>query len=289
MTAVPNFEYRNLRIEQAGVLTWIVLNRPDKANALSNELLDEFSDALKRLEKEGGPVIAIRGEGRGFSSGYDLEQVGKLGATVDPVADRERLRKNLDRYLAMWDHPKPIIAAVHGYCIAGATQMCVYADITVVADDVRIGEPTLPIGGGYIAPVWTPLVGPKRAKELAFIPGNSIDGPTAVEWGWANHCVPAAELVAAVEFLAHRIAKTPPAVLRIKKLSINRAAEACGFREAGAAVAEMDALLHLTPDVIELKKWIGEVGLKEAIAAYRSPPTTPLTAPAPNTYRNTEE
>ncbi len=283
------FDYRNIRIEHVGPLTWLILNRPDKANALSNELLDEFSDALKRLQTEGGAVIAIRGEGKGFSSGYDLDQVGKLGGSVDPVADRERLRRNLERYLAMWDHPKPIIAAVHGYCMAGATQMCVYADITVVANDARIAEPTLPIGGGYIAPVWTPLVGPKRAKELAFIPGNSIDGPTAVEWGWANHSVPQEELVRAVEFLAHRIAKTPPAVLRIKKLSINRAAEACGFRDASNAVAEMDALLHLTPSVLELRKWVAEVGLKEAIAAYRSPPSTPLTAPDPATYRKTQE
>lgn len=283
------FDYRNIRIEHVGPLTWLILNRPDKANALSNELLDEFSDALKRLQTEGGVVIAIRGEGKGFSSGYDLDQVGKLGGSVDPVADRERLRRNLERYLAMWDHPKPIIAAVHGYCMAGATQMCVYADITVVANDVRIAEPTLPIGGGYIAPVWTPLVGPKRAKELAFIPGNSIDGPTAVEWGWANHSVPQEELVRAVEFLAHRIAKTPPAVLRIKKLSINRAAEACGFRDASNAAAEMDALLHLTPSVLELRGWVAEVGLKEAIAAYRSPPSTPLTAPDPSTYRKTQE
>ncbi len=289
MSTTRPFEYRHIRVEHVGPLTWLVFNRPDKANALSNEMLDEFSDALKRLELEGGAVIAIRGEGRGFSSGYDLDQVGKLNASVDPVADRERLRRNLERYLAMWDHPKPIIAAVHGYCMAGATQMCVYADITVVANDARISEPTLPIGGGYIAPVWTPLVGPKRAKELAFIPGNSIDGPTAVAWGWANHSVPAAELIAAVEFLAHRIAKTPPAVLRIKKLSINRAAEACGFRDAAASVAEMDALLHMTPSVLELRKWIGEVGLKEAIAAYRSPPSTPLTAPDPSTYRNTQE
>lgn len=289
MNADQAFAYNNLRVEHVGPLTWVILNRADKANALSNELLDEFSDALKRLENEGGAVIAIRGEGRGFSSGYDLDQVGKLGASVDPVADRERLRRNLERYLAMWDHPKPIIAAVHGYCMAGATQLCVYADITIVANDARIGEPTLPIGGGYIAPVWTPLVGPKRAKELAFIPGNSIDGPTAVAWGWANHSVPSDDLVRAVEFLAYRIAKTPPAVLRIKKLSINRAAEACGFREASASVAEMDALLHLTPSVLELRKWVAEVGLKEAIAAYRSPPSTPLTAPDPDTYRTTQE
>jgi enoyl-CoA hydratase len=270
-------EYRNIRIEHRGELTWLVLARPDKANALSNDLLDEFSDALQRLVHTGGRVIAIRGEGKGFSAGYDLDQVGKLGASADPVADRERLNRNVNRFLAMWDHPKPIIAAVHGYCIAGATQMCVFADITIVANDARIGEPTVPIGGGFIAPLWMPLVGPKRAKELAFLPGNSIDGPTAVEWGWANHSVPEDQLIPAVEDLAARIAKIAPEVLRIKKLSINRAAEAMGYRAAASGVAEMDALLHLSPPVVELKQWIAKVGLKEAIAAYRVAPSTPLT------------
>jgi enoyl-CoA hydratase/carnithine racemase len=269
-------DYRTIRIEHGGPLTWIVLDRPDKANALSNELLDEFSDALRALADEGGAVIAIRGEGRGFSAGYDLEQVGKAGR-VDPVADRARLQRNLERYLAIWDHPKPVIAAVHGYCLAGATQMCVFADITVVADDARIGEPALPIGGGYIAPLWAPLVGPKRAKELAFVPGNSIDGPTAVEWGWANHSVSADQLIAVVEDLAARIARTPPDVLRVKKLSINRAMEAMGVRHATASVSEMDALLHTSPAVVDLRRWIAEVGLKKAIASFRVPPTTPLT------------
>lgn len=273
-----SFDYTHLRIEHQGPLTWIVLNRPDKSNALSTELMDEFGNALRRLEREGGAVIAIRGEGRGFSSGYDLGEVGKVKTDPDPVADRDRLRRNLERWLEIWDHPKPIIAAVHGYCMAGATQLCVYADLTVVTTSARIGEPGLPIGGGYIAPVWTPLVGPKRAKELSFVPGNSIDGATAVAWGWANHCVPEDQLLPAVQFLAERIAKTPPAVLRVKKLSINKAAEACGFREAGAAVAEMDALLHMTPSVVELRRWVADVGLKEAMAAFRCPPTTPLTA-----------
>ena len=273
-------DYRSIRLEDRGPLTWIVLDRPDKANALSNELLDEFSDALGRLADEGGAVIGIRGEGRGFSAGYDLDQVGKAGR-ADPVADRARLQRNLDRYLAIWDHPKPVIAAVHGYCIAGATQMCVFADITVVADDARIGEPALPIGGGYIAPLWAPLVGPKRAKELAFVAGNTIDGPTAVEWGWANHSVLAAQLVAVVEDLAGRIARTPPDVLRVKKLSINRAMESMGIRHATSSVAEMDALLHTAPDVVELRNWVAAVGLKEAIASFRMPPTTPLTVPPP--------
>lgn len=268
-------DYRTIKIEHEGDLSWLVLNRPDRANALSDELLEEFSDALDGLADEGGPVIAIRGEGRGFSGGYDLGQVASV-KRPDPVADRARLQRNLERYLAIWDHPKPVIAAVHGYCVAGGTQLCVFTDLTIVAEDAHIGEPKLPIGGGYIAPLWAPLVGPKRAKEMAFVPGNSIDGRTAVEWGWANHAVPADRLLDAVRSLAERIAKTPPDLLRIKKASINRALEAGGIRQATASVAEMDALAHLTPAIGELREQIRERGVKEMIAAYRVPPTTPL-------------
>lgn len=262
--------YENIRVEHAGPISWIVLDRPDKANALSNVALDEFSDALARLAGTGGPVIGIRGEGRGFCAGYDIDQVGAPKA-ADPVADRERLARNVNRYLAIWDHPKPVIAAVHGYCIAGATQLCVFCDLTIVAEDARIGEPALPLGGGYIAPLWAPLVGPKRAKELAFLPGNSITGTTAVEWGWANHAVPADQVVPTVEDLAARMARIPADVLRVKKLSINRTMDAMGVRTAAAGVPEMDALLHLSPSVAQLREWIGEVGLKAAIAEFRKP------------------
>ena len=133
----PHAHVASVRLEHSGPLTWIVLDCPNKANALSSELLDEFSDALQWLKDEGGVVIAIRGAGRGFSSGYDLQEVGKSGKAADPIADRERLQRNLDRYLAIWDHPKPVIAAIHGYCMAGATQIGVYSDITIVADDAR--------------------------------------------------------------------------------------------------------------------------------------------------------
>jgi enoyl-CoA hydratase len=263
-------DYQDIRVEHRGPISWIVLDRPDKANALSTAMLDEFSDALERLAHTGGPIIGIRGEGKGFCAGYDIDQVGTPKA-VDPIADRERLARNVNRYLAIWDHPKPVIAAVHGYCVAGATQMCVFTDLTIVADDARIGEPALPLGGGYIAPLWAPLVGPKRAKELAFIPGNMISGTTAVEWGWANHAVPAADVVRTVEEMAEQMARIPSDVLRIKKLSINRAMEAMGVRTAAAGVAEMDALLHLSPSVTRLRERIGEVGLKAAIAEFTAP------------------
>lgn len=272
--------YETIRVEHEDALSWIVLNRPEAANALSPQLLDEFADALDFLKGHGGPVIAIRGEGRGFCSGMDLSKYGGGDSgPADPMADQARLQGNVERWLMMWDHPKPIIAAVHGYCMAAAAQMCVFTDITIVADDVRVGEPTIPIGGGFIAPTWVHLVGPKRAKEFAFVPGNWIDGPTAVEWGWANHCVPADDLIPAVRSLAERIALTPPEVLRLKKLSINRAAEAAGFRQALSGIAEIDALLHLAPAVLELRQRMKDRGLKAVIQEFKVAPTTPLVAP----------
>lgn len=272
--------YEAIRIEHEEALSWIVLDRPEAANALSPQLLDEFGHALETLKHEGGPVIAIRGEGRGFCSGIDLGSYGGGdNGPADPMADRARLEANVARWLQMWDHPKPVIAAVHGYCMAAAAQMCVFTDITVVADNVKIGEPTIPIGGGFIAPAWVSLVGHKRAKEFAFVPGNWIDGPTAVQWGWANHCVPADDLIACVRSLAERIALTPPEVLRLKKLSINRAAEAQGFRQALSGIAEIDALLHLAPAVLEIRARMKDKGLKAVIQEYKVAPTSPLVAP----------
>lgn len=273
-------DYETIRLEHEGPLSWIVFDRPRHANALSPQLLDEFADALVRLRSQGGPVIAIRGNGKGFCSGIDLGGYGGGGpGPADPAADRARLQGNVDRWLLMWDHPKPVITAVHGYCLAAAAQMCVFADITIVTDDARIGEPSIPLGGGFIAPTWVSLVGAKRAKEFAFVPGNWIDGPTAVEWGWANHCVPAAQLIPTVRSLAERIALTPPEVLRLKKLSINRAAEAAGFRQALSGIAEIDAILHLSPAVLKLRTRVKELGLKAVMEEYKVAPTTPAGVP----------
>ncbi|MFW2829446.1 enoyl-CoA hydratase-related protein [Sphingomonas sp. ID0503] len=272
--------YETIRLDHEPSISWIVLNRPEAANALSPQLLGEFADALGKLRTEGAPVIGLRGEGRGFCSGMDLSAYGGSDTgPADPMIDQARLQDNVGRWLLMWDHPKPVIAAVHGYCMAAAAQMCVFSDITIVADDCRIGEPTIPIGGGFIAPTWVSLVGAKRAKEFAFVPGNWIDGPTAVEWGWANHSVPADHLLSSVRSLAERIALTPPDVLRLKKLSINRAAEAAGFKQALSGIAEIDALLHLAPAVLEVRARMKEQGLKAVIQQYKVAPTSPIVVP----------
>ena len=216
---------------------------PRRGTRCQAELLDDLAAQLDQLRESGGPVIGIRGEGAGFSSGYDLRVAGTAAVHHDPVSDRARLQGYIDVFQKLWEHPKPVIAAVHGFCLAGATQLCAFADLTFVEEDAQIGEPLLPIGGGFIAPVWAPLVGPKRAKGVFFVPGNRISGADAVAWGWANQAVPAGTVVEVVEQLAARVALVPPDVLRVKKLSVNRALEAMGIRQASGAVASMDVLL----------------------------------------------
>lgn len=260
-------------VEHTDAISWIVLNRPENANALSAELLEGFSRALEDLKTTGAPVVGIRANGKGFCSGMDLAKYGG-DAVSGPAGDALRLQSNLDRWLAIWDHPKPVIAAVHGYCLGVGALLCTFADITLVSDDVRIGEPGLPIGGGYIAPAWVAHVGTKRAKEFAFLPGNHIDGPTAVEWGWANHCVAAERLIPVAGEIATRMALIPPEVLRGKKISINRAAEAQGYRTALSGTAEMDALLHFEPSVLGIRERMQKEGLKAVLDSYRGPNST---------------
>jgi len=255
-----------IRLEMGAHIDWIVLDRPAAANAFSSGMLEQFSTVLTGLETRGAPVVGIRSDGKGFGSGMDL---GEYNADATPVDDVLRLSSYVDRWMAIWRHPKPVIIAVHGYCIGVAAQMATFADILLVAEDAMISEPTLPIGGGFIAPTWVSQTGARRAKELAFLPGNWIDGATAVDWGWANAAMPAENLVACAESLAERMAKIPAGVLTVKKRSINRAMEAAGFSASLSAIAESDAILHLEPEVVRIRKRLGSEGLKNTVAEFR--------------------
>jgi len=255
-----------IRLEMGAHIDWIVLDRPAAANAFSSGMLEQFSTVLTGLETRGAPVVGIRSDGKGFGSGMDL---GEYNADATPVDDVLRLSSYVDRWMAIWRHPKPVIIAVHGYCIGVAAQMATFADILLVAEDAMISEPTLPIGGGFIAPTWVSQTGARRAKELAFLPGNWIDGATAVDWGWANAAMPAENLVACAESLAERMAKIPAGVLTVKKRSINRAMEAAGFSASLSAIAESDAILHLEPEVVRIRKRLGSEGLKGTVAEFR--------------------
>lgn len=262
-----------VRVERDGPIAWLTLDRPDRLNALSMRMLDELAAHLADLEKSDARVVVLRGAGRAFSAGYDVsgesEEIGDAHSRSS-VADRDRQAAYIDRFTRIWRHPQPVIAQIHGYCMAGATQLALFCDITVVADDTQIAaSPAIPLGGGFISPLWSFQVGPQRAKEMSFVPGRRIDGRTAAEWGFANAAVPAAELEKHTRELALAIAKTPASILRMKKLAINRVQEMNGFLTVAGMGADTDALIHTTPDVTELQELVKEIGLKQAIAHFR--------------------
>lgn len=265
----------NLLAERDGPVTWLTLNRPERLNALDDALLENLGTALDESARTDARVVVIRGAGRSFCAGYDVasdsSEVG-YAAERGPVEDRDRLLGNIELFTRIWRHPVPVLAAVHGHCVAGGAQMASMCDITIVADDATImASPAIPLGGGYLSPLWVHRVGPQRAKLVSFDAGRRISGRTAAEWGWAAESVPADALEEHVQRTAHSIARTPGPLLRLKKEAVNRTAELQGLLTYARTGAETDALLHLTPEVQEYQQWIRELGLKDAIARFNEP------------------
>jgi enoyl-CoA hydratase len=253
--------------ERIGTLT---LNRPEKLNALSHSLIGEFAEALETVAHDDDiKVLIVRGAGRAFSTGYDLGGGGSGRSkpfTIDD--DRTLLQRYVEHWLRLRDLPKPVIAMVHGYCLAGATQLCICTDMIFVAEDARIGFPSIPAGAGYVSAFWNWMVGPHRTKYLAFLPGSQISGKEAEAIGFATRVFPADKLEEETYSYARRVAKVPAQKLHLEKLAINRAMDIRGFRATVLAGAEYDAIFHFGPGNEEIKKVREERGLRGAIQWY---------------------
>ncbi|WP_320536099.1 enoyl-CoA hydratase-related protein [Pseudarthrobacter sp. IC2-21] len=264
--------YSAIVLELEGHVAQITLNRPERLNALNDKLLDELDAAFDYLAGVEHRAVVIKGAGRAFSAGYDAGSDSKEIGYADErsaVEDRDRQLRNIEIFTKIWRHPLPVITQVHGYCMAGGTQLCIFSDITIVAEDAVIAaSPALPIGGGFISPIWATLVGPKRAKLMSFDAGHRIDGRTAAQWGWATEAVPSDQLDEYVRDLAVSISRTPASILKLKKEAVNRVAELQGLIAISRMGAETDALLHLTPEIQKLQASIKERGLKGAISHF---------------------
>lgn len=263
---------QDLLVEFDGPITWIILNRPAKRNALTHGMFETLRKTLESEKTSASKVIIIRGAGGNFSAGHDLSndspEVNEPGDTLD---DLNRQRYYLSTFFQIFDHPKPVIAAVDGYCIAGATQMLPFCDFIVTSDTAAIsGSPMLPIGGGFITPLLSYKIGLSRSKLLSYIPGKSISGKEAVEWGLAVDSVPSEDLISTVRALALEISRTPASVLGMKKMAINRTLEAQGFRDYAYAGAETDVIVHGIKEVNEYKNLIAKDGLKATMARFRA-------------------
>jgi enoyl-CoA hydratase len=257
-----------VNLEKKDRIGTLTLNRPEKLNALSPALLAEFSEAIEQVAADPEiKVLIIRGAGRAFSTGYDLAGGGRTRPlTLDE--DRMILQRNVERWLRLRDLPKPVISMVHGYCLAGATQLCICTDIIFVAEDARIGFPSLPAGAGYVSAMWNWMVGPHRTKYMAFLPGSQISGKEAEAMGFATRAFPADTLEEETYGYARRIVKVPAEKLHLEKLALNRAMDYLGFRASVLSGAEYDAIFHFGSGNEEIKKVREERGLKGAIKWY---------------------
>ena len=205
-----------VELERGGALARLVLNRPDRRNALSQLLMDQMLDALDTVAGDDTVrVLVIEGRGPAFSAGHDLAEM-----TADHDADfYEQLFSTCVRLMTrVHELPQPVIAKVHGVATAAGCQLVAACDLAVAADDARFATPGVNIGLFCSTPM-VPVarsVGRKRALER-LLTGEMIDAPTALEWGLVNRVVPAARLDAEVEALASRIASASPYVIALGK------------------------------------------------------------------------
>jgi enoyl-CoA hydratase len=259
-------ELQTVLYEPEGAVLYLTLNRPEKMNAMSQQVRDDLEAALN--EADAGDdirVIVIKGAGRTFCAGYDITpQPGSGGRSI--ARDRDRLRSSIDRWLRMWSFRKPIIAQVHGFCLAGGNDLVGACDIVFAAQDAQFGHPAgrrlgvLPTLG-----MWPMKIGMLKSKEYYFS-GDSISGTEAERIGMVNHAVPAAELEATVRAYAQRIALVPADILEMHKHYINRWFEIMGLRTAASEGAEFDSIYHALPESQEFGRISREQGLKAALA-----------------------
>jgi enoyl-CoA hydratase len=252
-----------------GKIGYIGLNRPEKLNAINDQMFADYHTALSSFIADGEARVGILyGEGRSFCVGMDLSPAARTAHDGPITDDRENIQGAAEAWLRLWDCPKPVIAQIHGYCIAGGTQLPIFCDLVAVADDATFGWPKVPVGAGYISTMWTWFVGPRVAKEMSFIAGSTMTARRAYETGYANLIFPADELADRTRAKAEEIALMAPELLRIKKLAINRIMELQGFRTAVLFGAEWDAIAHASAPVTEVRGWLRELGMKDAIAKY---------------------
>ena len=259
-----------LHVTRDGRIATVELDRP-KFNTFNQQLLDDFTAVIRELgEDPEVSCIVLHGAGGNFSAGYDVNPKSEgtlaFSAYATPYDDWWALRDSQKRWLEVWETPKPVISAIEGYCMGGATSLAVCTDITVVAEDAVIGWPSVPLGGGLLSPVSAWLIGPKKAKELSFIAASSFSGAEAAALGWANYAVPAGTALDRALELAGRIVMMPLDLLRLKKLALNRVMDIQGFRETVLFGAEWDAIAHTSPGTTTITDHIAEHGLKTTIS-----------------------
>jgi enoyl-CoA hydratase len=263
--------YQNIVYEKDGPVAYVTLNRPDKLNALSDDLQLEVRHALEDAgwEDEDIRVIVLKAAGRAFSAGFDIA----VSRQTNAVEKRARYLKGKTFSASawwdvFWNNPKPIIAQIHGFCIAGGLATATFCDLRICSEDAKFGAPEIRTGGPYIPAVWPWVVGMSKARELLYT-GNLIDAAEAKRLDLVNEVVPLDDLDAAVNRQAQTIAKLPAATVEYNKRLINMSYELMGVRQVVERSMELEAITlasaDSSPEIEEFDKIREEEGLKAAL------------------------
>lgn len=260
--------FETIKCDVSGRIGILTLNRPNVLNAINQRMIKELSSGLAALVADPQVrAIVLHGEGRAFSAGFDMKESAERSISgVDQW--RSVLEEDFDFIVQFWDCPKPTIAAVHGYCLAGAFELMLACDLTVAAEATRLGEPEVRFGSSIVALLLPWLTTPKIAKELLFTGTDRLDAARAYEIGLVNRVVPAgAELKTAVA-LAEEIAAAAQLSVELVKRSVNRTYEIMGMRQAlrGALDAAVLTEVQAGPERTEFNRVRQEQGLKAALA-----------------------
>jgi enoyl-CoA hydratase/carnithine racemase len=255
-------------VEDVGRVRRLTLNRPKALNALNAHLIEGLSTALADAAADGGvSALVLRGAGRAFCAGYDLNE-DAADEVLDSSAWHRVLRHDTLRMLELVDHPKPVIASVHSYCLAGGTDLMLACDLAVAADDSYFGYVDIRFGSGVVSMFLPWVVGVRKAKELLFTGEDRIPADEALRIGLVNRVVPRDRLDEETLTLAEKIAKNEDFVVQTTKRAVNRAWDVAGFRAAIEANTELDTIIETAnlPARAEFRDITQRDGLKAAIA-----------------------
>lgn len=257
---------KHVLMEKKGYKAYIILNKPEKLNALDGEMYMDVLHYLEELDKDSSVrVVILKGAGRAFSAGYDIKE--EMNMTVTPLEERAGFRdsSNAARW-KMWDLSKPVICQVHGHCLGGACELMMPADYVISSDDAMIGEPQIQFGAASVFLMIPWLTGIRKGKELMFT-GEKITGKEAAECGLITKSVPLDQLDAEVDALADKLIKMPPEILFIQKLGVNRQFEIMGMRSGLDTWLDMSMFFRFfkTEEIETFSRISAEQGVKAAL------------------------
>jgi enoyl-CoA hydratase/carnithine racemase len=283
-------ELSTITYETEGRVARITLNRPQRGNGITLEMPAEIAACTERANLDPAiHVIALAGNGSGFCGGYDLaasaeawsedEAAAAPGSPLDPavivrnhapetnwdpVVDFQMMRRNVRGFMSLFESEKPVICRVHGYCVAGGTDMALCSDLMVVAEDAKIGYPPARVWGSPTTAMWAHRLGVMRAKRL-LLTGDSLTGAEAAEWGLATESVAPDRLDERFEELLGRVARLPLNQLVMMKLLTNQVIQAQGLYATQLLGTFFDGITRHTEEGHGFVRRAAESGFKEAV------------------------